>query len=140
MNEKKKMLEKLKFFSNDPRTKVSSILIDYNFNNLSFGVNNFPSGIENNEKRWSREEKGKYVIHSEINCILEAMKKKNNLINCILITSKYPCHECFKIIIQTGIKFIYTFKPETIDEKWNKSYEITNEMLKESNIKIYFLD
>ncbi len=126
-------------FSKDPRTKVGCLLMDENYNNIKFGTNTFPNGIKNLSNRWERINKHNYVIHAEINCIFESFKQINNLNNCILLTTKFPCHECIKIIIQTGIYIIYTLPPDYTDDKWKNSYKIANELIKESNIKIILL-
>ena len=140
INEKFKLVNNYaNIFSKDPRTKVASLLITKDYKTICFGINTFPPGILNTDKRWERHNKYKYVIHAEINCIIEGLKKMNNLENTILLTTKYPCHECLKIIIQSGIKIVYSYKPDMTDEKWKSSYLISQDMLKESNIKIILI-
>ncbi|SYV96193.1 Deoxycytidylate deaminase [Mycoplasma putrefaciens] len=45
-----------------------------------------------------------YVAHAEVNAIVSA---RTNLTDCDLYVSLFPCNECTKIIIQSGIKKVY---------------------------------
>ncbi len=44
-----------------------------------------------------------YVCHAELNAILNSIK---SLDNCIIYVGLFPCNECSKAIIQSGIKEI----------------------------------
>ncbi|XP_043512165.1 deoxycytidylate deaminase isoform X2 [Frieseomelitta varia] len=50
------------------------------------------------------ERKTFYVCHAEINAILN--RNCYSLKNCIMYVSLFPCNECAKVIIQSGIKLI----------------------------------
>lgn len=45
-----------------------------------------------------------YVVHAELNAILNAPRSVQD---CSLYVSLFPCNECAKAIIQSGIKKIY---------------------------------
>lgn len=93
--------------SKDPNTQVGACIVDNNNIILSTGYNGFPIGCSDDEYPWTREgEETKYpfVVHAELNTILNANGK--NLRGSRLYVSLFPCNECAKAIIQSGIKEI----------------------------------
>ena len=73
------------------------------------GYNGLPWGCEDDEFPWANREgdmydtKYPYVVHAELNAILNSIQK---LVGCRIYVSLFPCHECVKAIIQSGIKEI----------------------------------
>jgi dCMP deaminase len=73
---------------------------------VGIGYNGFPNGIDDNELSWSRDgeyldTKYPYVCHAEMNAIMNcAMLPKE----CTIYVTLFPCNECAKLIIQSGIK------------------------------------
>ena len=91
--------------SKDPNTQVGACIVDSNNIILSTGYNGFPIGCSDDEYPWAREgtdTKYPYVVHAELNTILNANGK--NLRGARLYVSLFPCNECAKAIIQSGIK------------------------------------
>lgn len=93
--------------SKDPSTQVGACIVDSNKKIVGIGYNGFPIGIKDEELPWIKshtninETKYPYVVHAELNAILNSTKKlKNAKIYCTL----FPCNECSKAIIQSGIK------------------------------------
>ena len=73
---------------------------------MSVGYNGFPSGCDDDEFPWEREgsafnTKYAYVCHAELNAILNA---SGDLRGCRVYVALFPCNECAKAIIQSGIK------------------------------------
>lgn len=105
--------------SKDPNTKVGACIVDENKRVISLGYNGMPKG-DDLAFPWSRdskkiiENKYVYVIHAEINAILNTTKQIDS--NAILYATLFPCSNCAKIIAQTGIKKIYYE-----DDKYNGS-------------------
>ncbi len=93
--------------SKDPSTQVGACIIDGDKRILSTGYNGFPKGCSDDEFPWNRDEsigetKYQYVVHAELNAILNASGKK--LAGSTLYVGLFPCNECAKAIIQSGIK------------------------------------
>ncbi len=93
--------------SKDPSTQVGACIIDGDKRILSTGYNGFPQGCSDDEFPWNRDEglgetKYQYVVHAELNAILNASGKR--LAEATLYVGLFPCHECAKAIIQSGIK------------------------------------
>lgn len=91
--------------SKDPNTQVGACIVDENNIILSTGYNGFPYGCSDDTFPWEREgedTKYKYVVHAELNAILNANGKL--LKGAKLYVDLFPCNECAKAIIQSGIK------------------------------------
>ncbi len=90
--------------SKDPNTQVGACIVDKNNIILSTGYNGFPYGCSDDEYPWEREgdhTKYNYVVHAELNAILNARGKDLN--GSRIYVDLFPCNECAKAIIQSGI-------------------------------------
>ena len=90
--------------SKDPNTQVGACIVDKNNVILSTGYNGFPYGCSDDEFPWERDgddTKYKYVVHAELNAILNSRGK--SLTGAKLYVDLFPCNECAKAIIQSGI-------------------------------------
>ena len=106
--------------SKDPNTKVGACLVDNKNKVISTGYNGMPTGCKDSIMPWKSKSKNflkskySFVCHAELNAVLNA--NLNYISNCILYTTLFPCNECAKIIIQSGIKKViykedkYSFK------------------------------
>lgn len=97
--------------SKDKDHQVGSCIVDSNNNILSLGYNGMPNGTVDTPKIWDNDTKQLYVVHSELNAILNA---NCNLQNSIIYCTLFPCNECAKAIVQVGIKkvvYLRDFKP-----------------------------
>ena len=96
--------------SKDPNTQVGCCLVDDDNRILSLGYNGFPIGCNDDEFPWDREAKSSYdtkynyVCHAELNAILNY--KGTSLKGAKAYVNQFPCNECAKAIIQSGIKTI----------------------------------
>ncbi len=116
--------------SKDPSTQVGACIVDEDNRILSTGYNGFPQGCSDDEFPWNRDEskgetKYNFVVHAELNAILNARGK--SLVNSRVFVSLFPCHECAKAIIQTGVKeVIYLSDKYTGTESDNASRRMLN--------------
>ena len=93
--------------SKDPSTQVGACIVNENNIIESIGYNGFPKGCSDDEFPWEREgdtlnTKYAYVVHGELNAILNC--KGKDLTGCRIYVGLFPCNECAKAIIQSGIK------------------------------------
>lgn len=95
--------------SKDPNTKVGACIVDQNNKVVSIGYNGMPTGLDESKLSWNKGEgldsKYLYVCHAEFNAILNT-RGGTDLRGCSLYVTLFPCNECAKMIIQTGIKEI----------------------------------
>ena len=103
--------------SKDPNTQVGACIVNPDKKIVGVGYNGLPWGCEDEDFPWEVRDgdldktKYPYVVHAELNAILNST---GSLKNCKIYVSLFPCHECVKAIIQSGIKeIIYE------DEKYN---------------------
>ena len=93
--------------SKDPNTQVGACIVNSNNKIMSVGYNGFPVGCDDDIFPWERtgdelETKYAYVCHAELNAILN--NRGANLEDCRIYVTLFPCNECAKAIIQSGIK------------------------------------
>jgi dCMP deaminase len=97
--------------SKDPHTQVGACIVSSSKKIMSVGYNGFPIGCNDDDFPWEREgdseidTKYPYVCHAELNAILNNAGAP--LRDCSLYVALFPCSECAKAIIQSGIKHIY---------------------------------
>ncbi len=93
--------------SKDPNSQVGACIVDYNNKIISVGYNGAPIGYDDDKDMpWEREgdfldTKYAYVCHSELNAILNS---RTPVRDCKIYVTLFPCNECAKAIIQSGIK------------------------------------
>ena len=92
--------------SKDPNTQVGACIVSEDNKILSMGYNGLPKGCSDDEFPWVREgapleNKYFYTTHSELNAILNY--RGGSLEGAKMYVSLFPCNECAKAIIQSGI-------------------------------------
>ncbi len=95
--------------SKDPNSQVGACIVSPENKILSLGYNGMPIGCSDDEMPWSREgspldTKYMYVCHAELNAILNS--PYSTLKGSRVYVTLFPCNECAKAIIQSGIKEI----------------------------------
>ena len=100
--------------SKDPNTKVGSCIVNEHNKIVGIGYNGMPLGCFDDIMPWERkadsllDTKYPYVCHAELNAILNT--NQANLENCTLYATLFPCNECAKAIIQSGIKRVIYYE------------------------------
>ena len=97
--------------SKDPSTQVGACIVGHDNRILSIGYNGAPNGFDDKKFPWDREgdmlnTKYAYVCHGEMNAILNYRGSRKDLENAKIYVDLFPCNECAKLIIQSGIKEI----------------------------------
>lgn len=93
--------------SKDPHTQVGACIVSPENKILSVGYNGMPMGCSDDVFPWEREgefleTKYPYVCHAELNAILNASTPR--MPDCRIYVALFPCNECSKAIIQSGIR------------------------------------
>ena len=91
--------------SKETGTQVGACIVTPDKRIVGVGYNGLPAGCSDDEFPWSREgdfldNKYAYVCHAELNAILNSTK---SLKGCTIYVDLFPCNECAKSIIQSGI-------------------------------------
>lgn len=107
--------------SKDPSTQVGACIVDANNKVVSIGYNGMPRGVDDEQIPWGHGEgidsKYLYVCHAEFNAILNT-RDGSALSGCRIYVTLFPCNECAKAIVQTGIKEIIY-----LDDKYHDHVE-----------------
>ena len=125
--------------SKDPSTQVGACIVDTDNHVVSIGYNGLPNGCSDDEFPWVREganldTKYPYVVHAELNAILNSQRSVKG---CTIYVSLFPCNECAKAIIQSGIKKIVY---ECDKYSHTDAVIASKKMLISSNIQLLKLD
>lgn len=93
--------------SKDPNTAVGSCIVSSDNKILSVGYNGMPVGCSDDEFPWGRDgdplsTKYLFVCHAELNAILNY--SGTNMQGAKIYTTLFPCNECTKALIQSGIR------------------------------------
>ena len=120
--------------SKDPNTQVGACIVSEAHKILSMGYNGFPLGCSDDEFPWAREgEDNKYFnpTHSELNAILNY--RGGSLEGATIYVTLFPCNECAKAIIQSGIReVVYD------DDKYANTFAVmaSKRMLKAAGVSL----
>lgn len=92
--------------SKDPSTQVGACIVNSDKKIISVGYNGMPRCCSDDEFPWGRDgdalnSKYLYVCHAELNAILNCAV--GSVRGCTVYTTLFPCNECAKAIIQSGI-------------------------------------
>lgn len=104
--------------SKDSHTQVGACIVSEDNKILSVGYNGMPIGCDDDIMPWDREgeplnTKYPFVCHAELNAILN--RPTVSLKNARIYVSLFPCNECAKAIIQSGIKEVVYWQDKYAD-------------------------
>ena len=108
--------------SKDPNTQVGACIVNSEKRIMSVGYNGFPAGCSDDDFPWDRQgneldTKYPYVCHAELNAILNC--RGSNLTGSKIYVALFPCNECAKAIIQSGIRVVVYLSDKYADTTAN---------------------
>ena len=115
--------------SKDPNTQVGAVVVSEDNRILGVGYNGFPRGCGGEDFPWERkggflETKYAFICHAEENAIYMA---HGDVRGAKVFCNVFPCNECAKTIIQTGIKeVVYSSSTKYFSEE---CYEASRRMM-----------
>ncbi len=110
--------------SKDPSTQVGACVASSKNKVLTMGYNGMPIGCNDDIMPWGKDDKDElnqkylYVCHAEFNAILNA---RVSLDGSRIYVTLFPCNECAKAIIQSGIKEVIYFDDKYKDMNMTKA-------------------
>lgn len=126
--------------SKDRSTKVGCVIVGPDNEVRSVGYNGFPRGVDDqNEDRHARPEKYFWTEHAERNAIYNAARIGTALSGCRLYLPWYPCMDCARAIVQSGLREIIAVKPDLNDPKWGGDFVRVGSLLSEAGVAIRFV-
>ena len=130
------LAKQISSWSLDPSTKVGAVIVGKNGQIISQGYNGFPRGVKDSPERLNtREEKYKYVVHAEMNCIYNACRNGASLNDTTLYVYGLPvCSECAKGVVQVGISKVIMQHPAVIPSHWEEKVLISKTIFNEAGV------
>ncbi|XP_021737448.1 deoxycytidylate deaminase-like [Chenopodium quinoa] len=127
--------------SKDPNRQVGACLVSQNGVILGIGYNGFPRGCSDDKLPWAKKSKNEdpletkypYVCHAEVNAILNT--NHASAAGQKLYVTMFPCNECAKIIIQSGVSEIIYFVEKRLPNS-DKCYIASHKLLSMSGVKV----
>ncbi len=124
--------------SKDPNTQVGACIVNRDRRIISTGYNGFPRGLSDDEFPWERRAPGRaeadtkypYVCHAELNAILN--QPGTSLVDCSIYVALFPCNECAKAIIQSGISEVVYLSDKYAEEEMTR---VSKHMLNAAGVK-----
>lgn len=127
-------------WSKDKSTKVGAIITTKENDIVSTGYNGFPRGVDDDiEERYERPQKYLWTEHAERNAIYSAAKRGISLKGCTIYLPWFPCADCSRAIIQSGIDEMVCTVPDLDHPVWGEGFKVALEMFKECNVKITYI-
>ncbi len=110
--------------SKDSNTQVGACIVSPENKIISVGYNGMPTGCDDDDMPWEREgdpleTKYPFVCHAELNAILN--RQAVSLSNSRIYVTLFPCNECAKAIIQSGIKEVIYYDNKYADSNGVKA-------------------
>jgi dCMP deaminase len=130
------LAKEISTWSKDPSTQVGSVAIGNQGQVLSQGYNGFPRKFPDKLALYEdREQKYKYTIHAEMNCIYHATLNGISLEgSTIFIYGLHACHECAKGLCQVGVKAVIAQKSDKSNQRWQDSCNLADEIFSQQGV------
>ncbi|MFW5847515.1 MAG: deoxycytidylate deaminase [bacterium] len=126
-------------WSKDKSIGICAIIATKEHRVVSMGYNGFPSGADDSiEERYERPTKYLYTEHAERNAIYSAARQGISLNGCTIYHKWFPCADCARAIIQSGIDTVVCEEPDLTTPKWGEHFKAALEMFKECGITIRY--
>ncbi|PKI43364.1 hypothetical protein CRG98_036260 [Punica granatum] len=127
--------------SKDPNRQVGACLVSENGVILGIGYNGFPRGCSDDKLPWAKksktgnplETKYPYVCHAEVNAILNT--NHASAAGQRLYVTMFPCNECAKIIIQSGVSEVIYFVEKRLNDT-DAAYVASRKLLSMAGVKV----
>lgn len=124
-------------WSKDPSSHVGAIAV-LDRKVVATGFNGFPKGVHDSESRYNnRDEKLKFIVHAEMNCVYNAAYHGQSLKGATLyVDGIATCSKCALGIISSGVyKVVMRYK--TMKTHWAEEFELSKVLFNEAGIEFY---
>lgn len=122
-------------WSKDPTTKVGAVIVDPDKTVLSLGYNGFPRNVPDYPELYEdRDTKRMFVLHAEINAILNA--RGRDLRGSLIFITHPPCSACARAIAQAGISSVYILDQD-LHPDWRSELQAAQSILEHAGIAIH---
>lgn len=129
--------------SKDVSTKVGAVVVGDTNEIRSVGYNGAPRGSRADEPediRGERPEKYYWAAHAELNSITNAARVGIPLAGSTIYVTHFPCMDCAKAIVQSGITRVVTYEPDkAFFERWKEHITRSRQLFRECNVEVVYI-
>jgi dCMP deaminase len=126
-------------WSKDHSRKVGCVIVGPKNEIRSVGYNGFPRGVDDTKRyRHERPMKYKWTEHAERNAIYNAARIGASLEGCRMYLPWYPCMDCARAIVQSGINELICIRPDPEDPQWAQDFREVPFLLKEGSVTVRY--
>lgn len=126
-------------WSEDNSRKVGAVIVG-EFNEIrSTGYNGLPRNVSasiDHRHEQQNGEKYHWYEHAERNAIFNAARVGIPLQGTVMYTNLFPCAECARAIVQSGIVRLKTYSPPENDKQYDRSFEVSQAVLNEGGVEV----
>lgn len=125
-------------WSEDRSRRVGAVIVGDANQIIATGYNGLPRGVEEIDERHAKEADEKYYWfeHAERNAIYNAARIGVSVANSGIYTNLFPCADCTRAIIQSGITKLNTFPPPNGDPRFERSFQVSVRMMAEAGLVV----
>ena len=127
-------------WSEDRDFQVGAVIVGDGNVIVSLGYNGLARGVgSDDDARFDRPsgEKFFWMEHAERNAIYNAARTGSSLSKCTIYINRFPCADCARAIIQSGIKTICSPPKPVNDGALDHSFDVSEVMIAEAGIKFH---
>lgn len=126
-------------WSKDRSQGIGAVIVGKNREVRSMGYNGFPRGVNDSvDERHERPEKYFWTEHAERNAIYNAARVGTPLDGCTIYCSWFPCIDCARAIIQSGIKAAVVRAVDMNHPKYGEEFDRAVKMLVEGGVTLVY--
>jgi|SRR5208282_122113 len=126
-------------WSKDHDRKVGCLIVGPNREIRSTGYNGFPRGVDDDvPERHLIPAKYLWTEHPERNAIYNAANVGIPLHGCSIYVAGFPCMDCARAIVQSGITSVVSYEPDLNNPKWSEDFKNVLQLLSEASINLRY--
>jgi len=126
-------------WSEDRDFHVGAVIVGPDLEIRATGYNGLPRGVQSDDDaRFDRKsgEKFFWMEHAERNAIYNAARSGAAIYGCSIYVNRFPCADCARAIIQSGIKVVYSPAKPEFDGALDHSFDVSEVMLHEAKVSV----
>ena len=118
--------------------RVGAILLPAGGKEPLSACNTYPRGVQDTDLRHQGNGRLIWQEHAERNAIYAAAKAGIALDGASLASSYFPCVDCARAIVQSGIRHVHTLPPDLSDPVWGESFIYSLTVMEEAGVEMHF--
>ncbi len=130
-------------WTEDRDFKVGAVIVGHDLEIRSTGYNGLPRGVRaDDDSRFDRAsgEKFFWFEHAERNALYNAARMGTSVNGCTIYINRYPCSDCARAIIQSGIARVCCPPKPEFDGALDHSFDVSSKLLDEAGIELAIVD